>query len=197
MGSYEEAADEELIVRLRLGEQEIIDYIMEKYKYLVRKKARALYLIGGDNDDLIQEGMIGLFKAIRDFRDEKDTSFFHFAEICISRQLYSAIEASNRKKHKPLNSYVSLSSDINENGSHKLSPREILLTLESNPEEVMIHREDYRQMEEKLRDSLSAFERTVLDCYLVGKDYAEIGVMLHKSSKSIDNALQRIRKKIR
>lgn len=196
MKSYVESTDEELILRLRSGEQEIIDYIMEKYKNLVRKKARALYLSGADQDDLIQEGMIGLFKAIRDYRDDKDASFYYFAELCISRQLYHAIEASNRKKHTPLNSYISLSSASYENGGQTRPLQEALLTHESNPEELIIHRENYRLMEERLKSTLSSFEREVLDLYLGGKDYIEIGQLLNKPVKSIDNALQRIRKKV-
>ena len=108
MDSYNRKTDEELLRRMHNGDKKVIDYLMVKYKNLVRKKAKALFLIGADNDDLIQEGMIGLFKAIRDYQEEKDSSFYHFAEICISRQMYTAMEASQRKKHAPLNSYVSL-----------------------------------------------------------------------------------------
>lgn len=108
METYEKMTDEQLIAALRKGESEIMDFIMEKYKYLVRKKAKAMFLLGGENDDLIQEGMIGLFKAVRDYDLALETSFASFAELCISRQMYSAIEASKRKKHIPLNSYVSL-----------------------------------------------------------------------------------------
>ena len=104
---YEALTDEELIEKLRAGESGVMDFLLEKYKYLVRKKANAVFLLGGDTDDLIQEGMIGLFKAIRDYRSDREASFFHFAELCINRQLYSAVEASNRKKHVPLNTYVS------------------------------------------------------------------------------------------
>ena len=114
--NYEQLTDEQLIRNLRDGDKKIMDYIMEKYKNVVRKEAKAMYLIGGENDDLIQEGMIGLFKAIRDYREERETSFFYFAELCITRQIYSAIEASNRKKHAPLNSYVSFYSDVSEEG---------------------------------------------------------------------------------
>ncbi|WP_394922270.1 RNA polymerase sporulation sigma factor SigH [uncultured Robinsoniella sp.] len=197
MVSYDGYTDEELIVKLKDGNPEITDYIMEKYKYLVRKEARALYLIGGDKDDLIQEGMIGLFKAVRDYREDRDASFYHFAKLCIGRQLYHAIEASNRKKHTPLNSYVSLYSGTMEGGEESLPLEEILFTQESNPEELLIHEENKKQIEEKLEASLSAFEKKVLDYYLLGKDYVEIGELLGKPPKSIDNALQRIRKKIR
>lgn len=116
MESYQNLSDEELIQRLRNGDAGIMDYILDKYKPLVRKKANAMFLIGGDTDDLIQEGMIGLFKAIRDYREERESSFFHFAELCITRQIYSAVEASNRKKHAPLNSYVSFYSEMTEEG---------------------------------------------------------------------------------
>ena len=116
MEQYRNLSDEELIAALRGGEKRLMDYILNKYKPLVLRKANAMYLIGGDTEDLIQEGMIGLFKAIRDYRQEKETSFFHFAELCINRQLYSAVEASNRKKHAPLNSYVSFYSQSGEEG---------------------------------------------------------------------------------
>ena len=111
---YENVSDEELIVRLRQGETQITDYIMDKYKHLVRKKAKSMFILGGDNDDLIQEGMIGLFKAIRDYDIGRDASFFTFADLCISRQMYNAVQAARREKHAPLNSYISLYADMSD-----------------------------------------------------------------------------------
>ena len=181
--AYEKLTDEELIRRLRMGETGIIDYLMEKYKNLVRKEANAMYLLGGETDDLIQEGMIGLFKAIRDYDDTKETSFFHFAELCITRQLYKAVEASNRKKHAPLNSYVSFYSENSENG-YPLA-------------ETLIDQENVAQFWEKLRTHLSKMEREVLDQYLAGFHYQQIAEKMGKSPKSIDNALSRIKAKIR
>ena len=120
---YQGQPDEMLIEILRGGQPELMDFILEKYKFLVRKRAKAMFLIGGDTDDLIQEGMIGLFKAIRDYQKEKDASFFHFADLCITRQIYHAVEASQRKKHQPLNSYVSLSAELGEEGGGALWER--------------------------------------------------------------------------
>lgn len=195
MDRYQNLSDEELIQRLRAGDAGIMDYVLDKYKPLVRKKANAMFLIGGDTDDLIQEGMIGLFKAIRDFRQEKEASFYHFAEICITRQIYSAVEASNRKKHAPLNTYVSFYSETGEEGQ-PLS--EVLISENSdNPEERMIERENVEQFLEQIRENLSKMECKVLDDYLSGLNYQQIAEKMGKQPKAIDNALQRIKNKIR
>lgn len=195
MEQYRNLSDEELIAALRGGEKRLMDYILNKYKPLVLRKANAMYLIGGDTEDLIQEGMIGLFKAIRDYREEKETSFFHFAELCINRQLYSAVEASNRKKHAPLNSYVSFYSQSGEEGKPLA---ETLPTDDAdNPEQLVIDQENVRLFLERARDSLSPMERRVLDESLAGLNYLQIAKKLGKSPKSIDNALSRIRAKIR
>lgn len=195
MEQYRNLSDEELIAALRGGEKRLMDYILNKYKPLVLRKANAMYLIGGDTEDLIQEGMIGLFKAIRDYRQEKETSFFHFAELCINRQLYSAVEASNRKKHAPLNSYVSFYSKSGEEGKPLA---ETLPTDDAdNPEQLVIDQENVRLFLERARDSLSPMERVVLDESLAGLNYLQIAKKLGKSPKSIDNALSRIKAKIR
>ncbi len=188
---YRNQTDEMLIEELRKGQPDIIDYIMEKYKYLVRKRAKAMFLIGGDTDDLIQEGMIGLFKAIRDYRKEKDTSFYHFADLCITRQIYHAVEASQRKKHQPLNSYISLDTELGEEGTDTL----LDLFENVNPEQLFIDRENARAIQEKLESSLSLLEQQVLGLYLGGMNYRRIAVVLEKEPKAIDNALQRIRGK--
>lgn len=192
---YQNLSDEQLIERLRDGDDKIMDYILGKYKPLVLGKANAMYLIGGDTDDLIQEGMIGLFKAIRDYRADRESSFFHFAELCITRQLYSAVEASNRKKHAPLNSYVSLYSKTDEEGK---SLAETLPTDGmDDPEEMVIEQENIELFWENVRKRLSPLERKVLDDYLTGLNYRQIAEQLGKSPKVIDNALSRIKSKIR
>lgn len=190
---YEAFSDEELIEKLRQGEDDITDYILEKYKPLVRKKTNAMYLIGGETEDLIQEGMIGLFKAIRDYKPDKDASFYHFAELCINRQLYSALEASNRKKHQPLNSYISLS----EQEHPDAVAAELLVDKESGPEQTVIEQEVWEEYKMRLAQNLSRMENQVLQYYLDGNHYIQIAEMMGKSPKSIDNALQRIRQKIR
>ena len=182
-----QCSDEELIVRYRDGDTDAMDFIFERYKHLVRKKAKAMFLAGGDNDDLIQEGMIGLFKAIRDFCLDKDSSFFHFAGLCIHRQLYSAIEASNRKKHQPLNSYLSFF----EQGA------EGSIGFTSSPEQLVIEQEVSRDLWNRVNSRLSPMEKQVLQFYLDGNNYMQIAGLMKKSPKSVDNALQRIRQKIR
>ena len=144
---YDTCTDEELIARLRAGEREITDYLIDKYKSLVRTRARALYLVGGDHEDLIQEGMLGLFKAVRDYRPGKEASFATFAGLCIDRQMYSAVASSQRQKHQPLNSFVSLSEPVSE--------QELRLVDEETPEEIMISRENVQGMYERIRERLS------------------------------------------
>ena len=189
MKQYENISDEDLIVRLRGGESGISDYLMEKYKGLVEQKARAMFLIGGDNDDLIQEGMIGLFKAVQDYQPEKEASFQTFARICIDRQIYNAIKSSNRQKHQPLNTYISLSAEDDENTLDDIWAQ--------SPETIVIDQENRRFLEEEISRSLSSMEKKVLEYYLEGCSYVEISHLLEKSPKSIDNALQRIKAKIR
>ena len=197
MEQYNLLSDEELISRLREGHEDIRDYLMEKHKNLVRKKARALYLIGGDNDDLIQEGMIGLYKAIRDFDPERGASFHTFADLCISRQLYTAVQASQRQKHQPLNSYVSLSDSDNEEQTSSRASYAANDVRNRNPEELFIARENLEDMEDLIEKKLSRFEREVLRYYLSGMNYSQIADTLGKSSKATDTALQRIKKKIK
>ena len=189
MDCYGQFSDEQLIERLRGGETEISDYLMEKYKGLVRKKARAMYLIGGDTDDLIQEGMIGLFKAVQDYRPDREASFQTFASLCIERQLYSAVKNSTRQKHIPLNSYVSLSEEAETGRLEGL--------WSENPEALIIDRENTGSLEKQISQTLSPMENKVLDYYLKGYSYVQIAELMNKQSKSIDNALQRIRGKIR
>ncbi len=194
MDKYQELSDEQLIEALRAGDNNIMDYILTKYKPLVLGKANAMYLIGGDTDDLIQEGMIGLFKAIRDYRNDKETSFFHFAELCVNRQIYSAVEASNRKKHVPLNTYISFYS---QNGEEGKLLAETLSDVMDNPEQMVIAQESLRLFWADVKRRLSTMECEVLDEYLSGLNYRQIAEKMGKSPKAIDNALSRIKSKIR
>lgn len=193
---YEDIRDEELLGQVSAGSDSITEYLCKKYKHLVMKKANALYLIGAEKEDLIQEGMIGLFKAIRDFSSEKESSFYHFAELCISRQMYHAIEASQRLKHAPLNSYVSLSVGSGGEESGLTYGDLIGDTSGQNPERLFIEQEDYQHLFAQLEQLLSPMEKRVCDLYLQGMDYRQIADYMGKPSKSIDNALQRIRKKM-
>lgn len=195
VAEYQNQTDEILIEQLRSGQEQITDYIMDKYKNLVRKRANAMFLMGGDTDDLIQEGMIGLFKAIRDYRMEKDASFYHFADLCITRQIYHAVQASQRKKHQPLNTYISLNAQMGQEGEDTL--QDLLESVENpNPEQLLIDQENAYDIQEKINKNLSKFERQVLLLYLQGSNYRQIANQLHKEPKAIDNALQRIRGKI-
>lgn len=197
MNKYDRMTDEQLLCDYKNGNQEIMDYLMVKYKSMVRKKARAMYLLGGENEDLIQEGMIGLIKAVRDFDVTQETSFSSFAELCVSRQMYSAIEASNRKKHLPLNSYVSLYEDSEQVGEGRSLP--LIDTIESSKEndpEVLYFGKEYTEaFAEQLKELLSPLENHVLYLHLMGTDYRTIAELLGKSPKSVDNALQRIKTK--
>lgn len=189
MSSFENCTDEELIARLRSGETDISDHLMEKYKELVRQKARAMYLMGGETDDLIQEGMIGLFKAIQNYQPDRGCSFHTFAGMCIERQLYRVIQNSTRQKHGPLNSYVSLS----EEGT----PETMEGSWSDNPEALIIDRESTEALRNKIKKELSPMENQVLDYYLQGCSYVKIAGLMGRDPKAIDNALKRIRRKIR
>ena len=180
MCRYNETEDEVLIQRLRAGESMIADYLMEKYKGLVRKKARAMFLIGGDTDDLIQEGMIGLFKAVRDYQPDRETSFQSFANMCIDRQIYSAIK-----------SYISLSDrEMEENLRDSCTEHD-------NPEAILIDRENVTALKKEMKKSLSSLENQVFQLYIAGNGYVEIAEILGKTPKAVDNALRRIRKKMK
>ena len=198
---YGRESDEVLIQRLRDGENQIIDYIMDKYKNLVRNKAKSMYILGADTEDLIQEGMIGLFKAIRDYDSGRDASFYTFADLCISRQIYTAVQASNRQKHMPLNTYISFYSANGKTTDELEQENELIDTLQSssekNPEEALIDKENVLLLEQKIEKELSGFEKQVLDLYLTGMGYVQIAKVLGRDEKSTDNALQRIKSKIR
>ena len=197
---YQNETGEMLIERLRDGERDITDFIMNKYKNLVRSKAKSMYILGADTEDLIQEGMIGLFKAIRDYDPGRDASFFTFAELCISRQMYTAVQASNRKKHMPLNSYISLyGTTEREDGIRENEEFINFLAFETqkDPEQLLIDKENVLLLERKIEEELSAFEKQVLDLYLTGMSYTQIARVLGRDEKSTDNALQRLKAKIR
>lgn len=198
---YGQASDEELIVRLRDGENSITDFLMDKYKNLVRSKAKSMYILGADSEDLIQEGMIGLFKALRDYDIGRDASFLTFADLCVSRQMYTAVQASRRKKHTPLNSYISLYSDVRERGEYGGEETELVNVLssisEKSPEEAWIDKENLELLERTIERELSGFEKQVLDLYLTGMGYVQIAKVLGRDEKSTDNALQRIKSKLR
>lgn len=199
---YEKYSDEELIVRLRDGESAITDYIMDKYKNLVRSKAKSMYILGADREDLIQEGMIGLFKAIRDYDTGRDASFFTFAELCVSRQMYTAIQAAGRQKHAPLNTYISLYANRSEKDAEGKSEEwelidSVLAKSERSPEELFIDKENLELLEKVIERELSSFEKQVLDLYLTGMKYSQIARVLGRDDKSTDNALQRIKSKLK
>ena len=195
---YSVMTDEKLIELSRDGKDEVIDYLLDKYKGLVRRKARTMFLVGGDTDDLIHEGMIGLYKAVRDYDVRKEASFLTFANLCIDRQIYSAINASNRKKHSPLNSYISfpLLNFLNDNVTNELYMDKQNVN-HRNPEDLYIDRENVLHIEHMLEKELSAFEYEVLKMYIDGADYIEIAERMDKKPKSIDNAIQRIKKKVK
>lgn len=197
MQRYENISDEELISRLRDGEEDIIDYIIEKYKGLVKQKAKSMYLLGADHDDLLQEGMIGLYKAVRDYDFGRDASFFTFAELCITRQLYTAVQASQRKKHSFLNGYVSLYEKQGEQDENQTELLQVLSSDTKDPEELTIDRENLEQFELAIEQEMSTFEKQVMELILIGMKYTEIARVLGKTDKAIDNAIQRIRTKVK
>lgn len=199
---YMNCSDEELILMLRDGDKQVIDFIMDKYKNLVRSKAGSMYILGADKEDLIQEGMIGLYKAVRDYDTGRDASFFTFADLCVSRQMYTAIQAAGRQKHAPLNFYVSLyggSSEGETSGQQEEGAwiSSMVSPSERNPEEVLIDKENVELLEQTIEKELSSFEKQVLDLYLTGMKYGQIAKVLGRDDKSTDNALQRIKAKLK
>ncbi|MDO5293410.1 MAG: RNA polymerase sporulation sigma factor SigH [bacterium] len=196
---YKAYTDEEILVLIRKEDERAMECLLERYKYLVRQKAKALFIIGADRDDLIQEGMIGLYKAIRDFKEERESSFATFADLCISRQIYSAIKTSNRKKNRPLNTYVSIYAPITKeisNNGQILSIMDLISSERTNPEEMVIDKESTNMIEYEIERRLSLFEREVFQLFISGMKYTEIARVLNKEAKSIDNALQRIKLKL-
>ncbi|MFT9494268.1 RNA polymerase sporulation sigma factor SigH [Anaerosolibacter sp.] len=196
LDNYERMVDEDVVEDARQGDARAQEYLIKKYKNFVRAKARSYFLIGADREDIIQEGMIGLFKAIRDFRADKLSSFRVFAELCITRQIITAIKTATRQKHIPLNSYVSLNKPIYDEESDRTLLDVLSGVKISDPEELIISREELGNIESKIGEILSDLEWKVLMSYLQGKSYQEIAVDLDRHVKSIDNALQRVKRKL-
>jgi len=193
---FELLTDEEVVDLVRDNDTEALEYLINKYKNFVRAKARSYFLIGADREDIVQEGMIGLYKSIRDFRGDKLTSFKAFAELCITRQIITAIKTATRQKHIPLNSYVSLDKPIYDEDSDRTLLDVICGTRITDPEELFINREEFDDIEGKMSEILSDLERQVLMLYLDGRSYQQIAVELKRHVKSIDNALQRVKRKL-
>nr|WP_285853855.1 RNA polymerase sporulation sigma factor SigH [Bacillus safensis] len=188
--------DEQIIERVHVGDSDALDYLITKYRNFVRAKARSYFLIGADREDIVQEGMIGLYKSIRDFREDKLTSFKAFAELCITRQIITAIKTATRQKHIPLNSYVSLDKPIYDEESDRTLLDVISGAKALNPEDLIISKEEFDDIEMKMGELLSELERKVLVLYLDGRSYQEISEDLNRHVKSIDNALQRVKRKL-
>ncbi|HET7615383.1 MAG TPA: RNA polymerase sporulation sigma factor SigH [Bacillales bacterium] len=192
---FERLDDERLVECVHEGDNKALEFLIDKYKNFVKAKARSYFLVGADREDIIQEGMIGLFKAIRDFQDDKLSSFKAFAELCITRQMITAIKTATRQKHIPLNSYVSLDKPIYDEDSDRTLLDVICGSKVSDPEETIIHQEEFDNIEGKMSEILSDLEQNVLMLYLDGRSYQEISVDLNRHVKSIDNALQRVKRK--
>ena len=188
--------DDALIELVHQGDSEVLDYLIQKYRNFVRAKARTYFLIGADKEDIVQEGMIGLYKAIRDFKGDKLSSFKAFAELCITRQIITAIKTATRQKHIPLNSYISLDKPIYDDESDRTLMDVISGAKVLDPEELIINKEEFDDIEVKMADLLSDLERKVLALYLDGQTYQEISEELNRHVKSIDNALQRVKRKL-
>ena len=193
---FENMADEEVVLLAQGGDGAALEHLLNKYKNFVRTKARSYFLIGADHEDIVQEGMIGLYKAIRDFKSEKLTSFRAFAELCVTRQIITAIKTATRQKHIPLNSYVSLNKPIYDEESDRTLLDVISEDVPSDPEAMLIDREDLTFIEGRIGEMLSDLEKRVLALYMEGKSYVEISEAMGRHVKSVDNALQRIKRKL-
>ena len=193
---FEAMTDEEIVALARAGDGAALEFLLNKYKNFVRTKARSYFLIGADHEDIVQEGMIGLYKAIRDFKSEKLTSFRAFAELCVTRQIITAIKTATRQKHIPLNSYVSLNKPIYDEESDRTLLDVISEEVPSDPEAMLIDREDLSFIEGRIGEMLSDLEKQVLVLYMEGKSYVEISRAMGRHVKSVDNALQRIKRKL-
>ncbi len=194
--NFDRADDEHLVEQVRMGDSAALEYLINKYKNFVRAKARSYFLIGADHEDIVQEGMIGLFKAVRDFKGDKLSSFKAFAELCITRQIITAIKTATRQKHIPLNSYVSLDKPLYDEESDRTLLDVICGNRVTDPEELLINQEEFQSIELKIGEILSELEQQVLMLYLDGRSYQEISVDLNRHVKSIDNALQRVKRKL-
>lgn len=193
---YDQLVEERVVEMGRDGDIKAQEYIITKYKNFVRSKSRSYFIIGADKEDIIQEGMIGLFKAIRDFKAEKESCFRAFAELCITRQMITAIKTATRQKHMPLNSYVSLNKPISEEDNDRTLMDVLTSSHPTDPEEIFISKEEYSRLESVMDEELSEFELKVLQYYLDGRTYQEIAKDVDRHVKSIDNALQRVKRKL-
>ncbi len=196
LSEYDFISDEDIVEVFRGGDSGALEHLINKYRNFVRAKARSYFLIGADREDIVQEGMIGLYKAIRDFKGDKLSSFKAFAELCITRQIITAIKTATRQKHIPLNSYVSLDKPIYDEDSDRTLMDVICGTQVLDPEELIINQEEFIGLEDKMAEILSDLERKVLMLYLDGRSYQEIAEDLKRHVKSIDNALQRVKRKL-
>ena len=193
---FDSMTDEEIALLAQQGDADASEYLLNKYKNFVRSKARSYFLVGADHEDIVQEGMIGLFKAVRDYKPGKVSSFRAFAELCITRQIISAIKPATRQKHIPLNSYVSLNRPVYADDSERTLLDVISESVTTNPEELLISQESLSDIEACIGEVLSPFEKEVLALYLDGHSYQEISRKLGRHTKSVDNALQRVKRKI-
>lgn len=193
---YENLSDEQIVALAQGGDSVALEFLLTKHKNFVRSKARSYFLIGADHEDIVQEGMIGLFKAVRDYMPERLSSFRAFAELCITRQIITAIKTATRQKHVPLNSYVSLNKPIYDEESDRTLMDVIVEGRAQNPEELIIGREDLVSIRDRVDQVLSGLEQDVLNAYLDGKSYQETADKLGRHVKSIDNALQRVKRKL-
>nr|WP_077615900.1 RNA polymerase sporulation sigma factor SigH [Caenibacillus caldisaponilyticus] len=193
---FDKMDDEDIVKRVHEGDLQALEYMINKYKNFVRAKAKSYFLIGADREDIIQEGMIGLYKAIRDYKGDKFSTFRAFAELCITRQMITAVKTATRQKHIPLNSYVSLDKPIYDDESDRTLLDVIGGSRVSDPEQLLINQEKYDDIELKMSEILSDLEQKVLMLYLDGRSYQEISADLKRHVKSIDNALQRVKRKL-
>lgn len=194
--SVENLSDEEVIARYKAGDEDALVYLINRYRNFVKSKVNSYYIVGADKDDIMQEGMIGLYKAVKDFDEERIVSFKTFAGVCITRQIITAIKTATRQKHIPLNSYVSFNKKLYDTEADRTLYDVISEDKISDPEAIVIDRENYDGFEYKLNQALSKLELTVLAYYLEGRSYQEISELINKDIKSVDNALQRIKKKV-
>ena len=194
--AYDNLADEDIVKLVQDGDSSALDYLLYKFKNFVKAKARAYFLIGADREDILQEGMIGFFKAVRDYRPERSASFHVFAELCITRQIITAIKTATRQKHIPLNSYVSLNRPVYDEDSERTLMDVVSMECVSSPEDLLLNREKRNYLEQKMNETLSDLEWDVLNSYLQDRSYQEIAHDLSRHVKSVDNALQRIKRKM-
>ena len=193
---HEQDLDYELVDMAKQGDKYAINKLIEKYFIMVKAKAKTYFLVGADKEDIIQEGLIGLYKAIRDYDEDKTCSFRHFADICVTRQIITAIKTATRQKHIPLNTYISLNRPMFEEESERTLYDMVTTSLDNDPEGLVIDKETYKDMENRMKKTLSKFEEEVFIRYLSGQSYSDIAISLSKDAKSVDNAIQRVKKKL-